>query len=59
MQGSRNMDSMRSLRDRLDFLQRDVEKKHQAIRMLLAPEQHGAFDALPAPRVRPERKQRG
>ena len=59
MQGSRNTDRMRSLRDQLDFLQRDVEKKHQAIRKLLTAEQYAAFDALRAPRVMPERRQRG
>jgi len=59
MQGSRNMDRMRSLRDQLDFLQQDVARKHQAIRKLLSAEQHAAFDALRAPRVVPERRRRG
>lgn len=58
MQGSRNMDRMRSLRDQMDFLQRDVEKQHKDMRKLLTPEQHAAFDALRAPRVMPERRPR-
>lgn len=59
MQGSRNRDRMRALRDQLEFLQADVEKRHTAIRTLLTAEQHAAFDALRAPQVIPARMRRG
>lgn len=59
MQGGRNRDRIRALRDQLDFLQVDVEKRHKALRKLLRPEQHAAFDTLRPPRVLPERMRRG